>query len=71
MTSMDTTVVTPWIKASRSGGQGGNCVQMRRHGVDVQVRDSKDVEGGVLAVSSPQFAAWVGAARRGEFPTAH
>lgn len=37
----------------------------------VQVRDSKNPDGGVLAVSPVQFAVWVGAARRGEFPAAH
>ena len=61
---------TPWIKARRSGGQG-DCVEMRRTGeATVQVRDSKHVEGDILAVPSAQFAAWVGAARRGEFPSA-
>jgi len=58
-----------WIKASRSGGSG-NCVEMRRHGAAVQVRDSKHIDGDILAVPPAQFAAWVGAARRGEFPTA-
>jgi hypothetical protein len=60
---------TGWIKARRSGG-GGNCVEMRRDGAAVQVRDSKHVDGDILAVPPAQFAAWVGAARRGEFPTA-
>lgn len=56
-----------WIKALRST-HGAGCVEMRRHGPAVQVRDSKNPGGGVLAVSPAQFAAWVGAARRGEFP---
>lgn len=65
MTGKDST--TEWIKARRSGGQG-DCVEMRRSGRAVQVRDSKHVDGDVLAVSATQFAAWVTAARRGEFP---
>jgi hypothetical protein len=58
-----------WIKARRSGGEG-DCVEMRRGGAAVQVRDSKHIDGDILAVPPAQFAAWVGAARRGEFPTA-
>ena len=61
---------TAWIKARRSTG-GGECVEMRRNGPAVQVRDSKNVDGGILAVAPEQFAAWVTAARRGEFPTPH
>jgi len=70
MTGKDNAAATGWIKARRSG-QGGDCVEMRRDGEAVQVRDSKHVDGDVLAVSPHQFAAWVSAARRGEFPAAH
>jgi len=66
----DSGLPNPWIKARRST-DGGNCVEMRRHGAHVQVRDSKHVDGGILAVSPHQFSAWVTAARRGEFPPAH
>lgn len=59
---------TAWIKARRST-DGNNCVEMRRHGAGVQVRDSKDVHGGVLTVSPEQFAAWISATRRAQFPT--
>ncbi|MDQ1294658.1 MAG: hypothetical protein QG608_2556 [Actinomycetota bacterium] len=38
---------TEWVKARRSGDQG-QCVEMRRDGEAVQVRDSKNVEGGRL-----------------------
>jgi Domain of unknown function (DUF397) len=45
-----------WRKSSRSGGNGGTCVEVARHlrGV-VAVRDSKDPDGPRL-VTSP--AAW-------------
>jgi hypothetical protein len=58
-----------WIKARRST-DGGNCVEMRRLGAEVQVRDSKRPDGGLLAIAPAQFTAWVDAARRGEFPAA-
>jgi len=67
MTGKDSTPQTRWIKASRSG-QGGDCVEMRRDGEAVNVRDSKDPHGGMLAVPPAQFTAWLDAARRGEFP---
>ena len=57
---------SPWIKARRSGS-GGDCVEMRRNGLSVQVRDSKDPQGDVLSVAPAQFTAWVDAARHGEF----
>jgi hypothetical protein len=56
---------TPWIKSSRSGGNGGDCVEVRRHDGAVEVRDSKDRGGPVLRVAPAQFAAWLSAARAG------
>lgn len=56
---------TAWIKASRSTS-GANCVEMRRHGDAVQVRDSKDPDGPVLSFSPAQFAAWLDGADHGE-----
>lgn len=62
-------LVTGWIKASRSANSG-ECVEMRRNGPAVQVRDSKHIDGNILTAAPAQFSAWVAAARRGEFPTA-
>jgi hypothetical protein len=59
---------TPWIKATLSG-DGGDCVEMRRHDATVDVRDSKHPHDEMLTVTPGQFSAWVQAARRGEFPT--
>jgi len=56
---------TAWIKSSRSAGNGGNCVEVRRHGGAVEVRDSKDPAGPVLRVVPADFAAWLAAARDG------
>jgi hypothetical protein len=37
-----------WRKSSRSGGEGGNCVEVARFDTGIGVRDSKDPAGGVL-----------------------
>ncbi|WAL74805.1 DUF397 domain-containing protein [Kitasatospora sp. YST-16] len=61
-----------WFKSSSySDGNGGNCVQPAlnlagSHGV-VLVRDSKDSQGPVLAVSPAAWGAFTVAAGRGEF----
>lgn len=57
---------TPWIKAARSGTQG-DCVEMRRHGGSVEVRDSKDPDGPVLRFTPREIAAWLDGAKKAEF----
>ena len=57
---------TPWLKARMSSDTGG-CVEMRRHGAVVEVRDSKDPHGPVLRFSGVQFTAWLDGADNGEF----
>jgi hypothetical protein len=49
-----------WRKSSRSGSNGGNCVEVARNlpGI-VAVRDSKNPDGPVLIVSSGQWAGFV------------
>ncbi len=57
---------TPWIKASASGGNG-ECVEMRRHGQTVEVRDTKDRGAGpTLGLSAHKFATWIEAAKSGD-----
>lgn len=68
MTGTGHVATTVWVKARRSGGNGGDCVQMRRNGAAVQLRDSKHPDGDVLSVPAAQFAAWLRGARRGEYP---
>ena len=58
--------ITPWIKASRSG-ELAQCVEMRRNGGAVEVRDSKDPEGPSLSHAKSGFAAWLDGAKNGEF----
>ncbi|WBB92543.1 DUF397 domain-containing protein [Verrucosispora sp. WMMC514] len=55
-----------WRKSSRSGGSGGDCVEVADNlpGV-VAVRDSKDPHGPVLTVAPVAWAAFVAEVRRG------
>ena len=57
---------TPWIKAKASGGNS-QCVEMRRHGERIEVRDSKSPTGPVLSFTAGEWAAWLDGAKRGEF----
>ncbi|MBQ0892386.1 DUF397 domain-containing protein [Micromonospora sp. U56] len=53
-----------WRKSTRSGGNGGNCVEVADNlmGV-VGVRDSKDPTGPTLAFPPPAWAAFVSAVK--------
>jgi hypothetical protein len=55
-----------WLKA-RASTQGGSCVEMRRHGDRVEVRDSKEPAGPVLRFAPAEFVAWLAGATTGEF----
>ncbi|MGP4021446.1 DUF397 domain-containing protein [Saccharopolyspora sp. 5N708] len=57
-----------WRKSSRSGTNGGNCVEV---GFDDEadmagIRDTKDRAGGTLEVSRAVWAKFVDAVRRGD-----
>ncbi|MFI7519850.1 DUF397 domain-containing protein [Micromonospora globbae] len=54
-----------WRKSTRSGGNGGNCVEVATNlpGV-VAVRDSKDPYGPALAFTPATWAAFVAATKR-------
>ena len=55
-----------WRKSSRSGGCGGNCVEVAGNlpGV-VAVRDSKDPSGPTLAVTPAAWSAFTTAVKSG------
>jgi uncharacterized protein DUF397 len=57
-----------WHKSTRSGGNGGDCVEVAVNlpGL-VAVRDSKDRVGGALIFSPAQWMAFLEGVRRGEF----
>ena len=54
-----------WRKSTKSGGNGGDCVEVADNlpGV-VLVRDTKDRVGGTLAVSPQSWQRFVALARR-------
>ncbi|MFJ4706095.1 DUF397 domain-containing protein [Streptomyces anulatus] len=61
-----------WFKSSYSSN-GGNCIEVAPNlaasrGI-VPVRDSKVVDGPVVAVPAPAFAAFVAGVRGGTFDT--
>jgi hypothetical protein len=59
---------TPWVKARRSGGNGGNCIQLRRNGQMIELRDSKEAGyGPVLRFRPAELNAFLDGARNGEF----
>jgi hypothetical protein len=65
---VSTQITTDWIKASKSGGSGGDCVEMRACAGSVEVRDTKAKGNGpTLGFSKAEFGAWLDGAKRGEF----
>jgi len=64
---MDLTGAT-WRKASRSGNNGGNCVEVARNlpGI-VAVRDSKDPHGPKLVFTPDEWRAFTAGVTAGEF----
>jgi Domain of unknown function (DUF397) len=57
-----------WRKASRSGNNGGNCVEVARNlSRVVAVRDSKDQAGPALIFTAAEWQAFTAQVRDGEF----
>ncbi|MBW8482966.1 DUF397 domain-containing protein [Actinomadura parmotrematis] len=52
-----------WRKASRSGPEGNNCVELAELGGAVGVRDSKAPEAGHLVLTKPILARLVAAVK--------
>jgi hypothetical protein len=48
-----------WRKASASSGNNG-CVEVRLHDGKVEIRDSKNPDGGTLRISPSEWADFVG-----------
>jgi hypothetical protein len=57
-----------WHKSTRSGGNGGDCVEVAVNlpGI-VAVRDSKDRAGGTLVFTSGQWTVFLDGVRAGDF----
>jgi hypothetical protein len=60
-----------WHKSSRSGGNGGDCVEVAVNlpGI-VAVRDSKDRDGDALVFTDVGWDAFLAGVRAGEFDPA-
>jgi len=56
---------TGWKKSSRSAQ--GDCVEVDLGGDEVLIRDTKDRQGPVLAVSADAWQAFLDGVREGEF----
>jgi hypothetical protein len=48
---------TEWVKSPYSGGNG-NCVELRRQGGMIEVRDSKDPNGPILRFTDAEITAF-------------
>jgi hypothetical protein len=55
-----------WIKAAASNADG-SCVEQRRVGDVIEVRDTKDRSGPVLRFTMAEYRAWIDGVRSGEF----
>lgn len=56
-----------WRKSSRSGPNGGNCVEVAAVDRAIAVRDSKDPDGPKLGFTGRQWAAFLTRVKGGEF----
>jgi hypothetical protein len=52
-----------WRKSSRSGGNGGGCVEVATTRDQVMIRDSRDKNGLVLAVTAAEWRAFLAGLR--------
>jgi Domain of unknown function (DUF397) len=58
---------TAWMKASKSSGNGGACVEARREGGAIEVRNSKSPEVGSVRFTLEEWDAFLDGAKKGEF----
>jgi hypothetical protein len=67
MSEIDKFRVTDWVKATASNANG-TCVELRRNGTAIEVRDTKDGGGGpILGFTPAEFASFLDGAVKGEF----
>ncbi|MFE0147874.1 DUF397 domain-containing protein [Nonomuraea sp. NPDC059007] len=67
LTAVDLSMAV-WKKSTRSGNNGGQCVEVARNlpGI-VAVRDSKHAAGPVLLFTRDEWTAFLGGVKDGEF----
>ena len=58
---------TRWIKSSRSGSGGGNCVEVADLSAGRAVRDSKNPTGTALVFTATEWGAFTAGVCAGEF----
>jgi hypothetical protein len=56
-----------WIKSTHSGPDSDNCVEVAFVGEAIAVRNSKNPGGPALIFTPPEWDAFVGGAKDGEF----
>jgi hypothetical protein len=56
-----------WHKSTRSGGNGGNCVEVADLDTAVAVRDSKHPNDGMLLFDRSEWTMFLDATKSGEF----
>ncbi|KAA2264671.1 DUF397 domain-containing protein [Solihabitans fulvus] len=56
-----------WRKSSRSGQDGGNCVEIGFAGTRVGVRDSKNADGPALVFPERGWTAFLASGKAGSF----
>jgi len=58
---------TGWIMSSRSTGNGGSCVEARRHAGLIEVRNSTDPGAGTVRFTTEEWDSFLDGAKKGEF----
>lgn len=66
MYELDTTDAA-WFRSTKSDMSGGNCLEIAYVNDGVAIRDSKNPDGPHLSFTRPEFDAFVGGAKDGEF----
>ncbi|MEV4202136.1 DUF397 domain-containing protein [Micromonospora globbae] len=56
-----------WMMSSRSTGNGGSCVEARRHAGMIEVRNSKNPAAGIVRFTVEEWDSFLYGAKRGEF----
>ena len=56
-----------WIMSSRSSGNGGSCVQARRHAGLIEGRNSKSPDAGTVRFTTQEWDSFLDGAKKGEF----
>lgn len=62
-----TTPAKSWMMSSRSSGNGGSCVEARRHEGLIEVRNSKSPDAGTVRFTVEEWDSFLDGAKKGEF----